>query len=246
MKRLNMQTIKTLPLLAAVTAMTLLAGNPAFAGDEGNPQILPPSFSAVYSELSVAHWKWTYSIPAENHPLLQDGKVDLSQDQPSGPIWFLGGSFAAVPDNNGGYVATANRIGTVPDDKALFFPILDAECSVAEGNGAKYVQLRDCAISDIDPAAGLACVIDGKPVKHLEQYRFQSRLFVWGPLPANNLLGFAAGTVSPAVSDGYFLLLYPLSPGKHTIHFTGGVPGFTLDITYHLTVVKSSPEKRGK
>src|ERR1039458_3134342 len=50
MKRMNMQTIKTLPLLAAVTAMTLLAGNPAFAGGEGNPQILPPGFSAVYSE----------------------------------------------------------------------------------------------------------------------------------------------------------------------------------------------------
>jgi hypothetical protein len=57
MKRMNMQTLKTLLLLAAVTAMTLLAGNPALAGDEGNPQILPPSFSAVYSELSVAHWK---------------------------------------------------------------------------------------------------------------------------------------------------------------------------------------------
>lgn len=246
MKRMKIQSIKTLTLLAAVTAMTLQAGNLAFAGDEGNPQILAPSFSAVYSILSVAHWKWTYSIPADNHPLLQDGNVDLSQYQPPGPIWFLGGSFAAVPSSDGGYVATADRTGTVPDDKALFFPILDAEASVAEGNGTKYVQLRDTAISEIAPATGLACEIDGKPIKHLEQYRFQSPLFVWGPLPANNLLGFATGTVSPAVSDGYFLLLYPLSPGKHTIHFTGGVPGFTLDITYHLTVVKSSPGKGAK
>ena len=246
MKSMKMQSIKTLALLPALAAMTLLAGNFAFAGDEGNPQILPPGFSAVYSELSVAHWKWTYSIPADNHPLLQDGKVDLGQDQPPGPIWFLGGSFAAVPSGDGGYLATADRTGTVPDDKALFFPILDAEASVAEGNGTTYAQLRDAAISEIAPATGLACEIDGKPVQHLEHYRFQSPLFVWGPLPADNLLGFAAGTVSPAVSDGYFLLLYPLSPGKHTIHFTGGVPGFTLDITYHLTVERSSPDKEGK
>jgi hypothetical protein len=197
----------------------------------------------VYSELSVAHWKWTYSIPADKHPLFQDGKVDLSQYQPPGPVWFLGGSFVIVPDVNGGVLATANRIGTVPDDKALFFPILTAEASVAEGNGTSYKQLRNSAISQIDPATGLACEIDGKPVKHLDQYRFQSPLFFWGPLPANNLLDFPAGTVSPAVSDGYFLLLYPLSPGQHVIHFTGGVPGFTLDITYHLTVTKSSSGK---
>jgi len=164
MNRTNMQTIKSLALFWALAAGGFLPGNLAFAGDEGNPQTLPPEFSAVYGELSVAHWKWTYSIPADNHPLLQDGKVDLSQDQPPGPIWFLGGSFAAVPSSDGGYVATADRTGTVPDDKALFFPILDAEASVAEGNGTTHAQLRDTAISEIAPATGLACEIDGKPV----------------------------------------------------------------------------------
>jgi hypothetical protein len=238
-KRMKMQTIKTLALLATTAVVTLLSGRPALAGDDGNPQILAPGFSAVYSALSVAHWKWTYSIPAANHPLLQDGNVDLSLDQPPGPIWFLGGSFAAVPSTNGGYTATASRTGTVPADKALFFPILDDEASIAEGNGTNYAQLRAAAISAIDTTTGLTCEIDGKPVEHLEQYRFQSPLFFWGPLPAGNLLGFPTGTISPAVSDGYFLFLAPLPVGHHTIHFTAGVPGFTLDITYHLTVERA-------
>ena len=87
---------------------------------------------------------------------------------------------------------------------------------------------------------GLTCELDGKPVQHFEFYQFESPLFIWGPLPAGNLFGdpvdFPAGLTSPSVSDGYYLMLEPLLPGSHTLHFTGGVPGFELDITYHLTV----------
>ena len=33
-------------------------------------------------------------------------------------------------------------------------------------------------------------------------------------------------TIYPAVADGVYLMLSPLSPGKHTIHFVGVVgPG---------------------
>jgi hypothetical protein len=45
-------------------------------------------------------------------------------------------------------------------------------------------------------------------------------------------------TVYPAASDGYWLMVEPLSPGKHTINFGGTTQsGFQLDITYELTVV---------
>ena len=39
-----------------------------------------------------------------------------------------------------------------------------------------------------------------------------------------------------AVADGYYLMLKPLSPGVHTLHFVGTIPGFSLDITYHLRI----------
>jgi hypothetical protein len=196
-------------------------------------------YGKTYGEWSAKHWEWLYSFPVDRNPLLMDGNVDLSLGQPKGPVWFLGGSFAAVPVA-GGFLATANRTGSVPPGKALFFPLIDAECSQAEGNGSSLVQLSACAVSDLAGASGLACEIDGKPVQHLEFYQFESPLFTWGPLPADNLFGdpanFPAGLTSPAVSDGYFLMLEPLGPGHHTLHFTGGVPGFTLDITYHLNV----------
>ncbi len=42
-----------------------------------------------------------------------------------------------------------------------------------------------------------------------------------------------------AYGDGYYVMLAPLSPGQHTLHFGGtfkGTPPYILDITYHLTV----------
>jgi hypothetical protein len=54
------------------------------------------------------------------------------------------------------------------------------------------------------------------------------------------------GATSPAVAGGISVLLTPLAPGKHTLHFGGQFVftldqdgfnfRFTLDITYHLRV----------
>ena len=50
------------------------------------------------------------------------------------------------------------------------------------------------------------------------------------------------GSKSPAVADGYYLMLEPLSVGYHTIHFTGKLAidsyYFSLDVTYNLTVAR--------
>ena len=64
-------------------------------------------------------------------------------------------------------------------------------------------------------------------------------------LPDANLFGIDAGDYAPAVADGFYLLLAPLSPGRHTITFggTGNFGGpdapFSQDITYQLRVARS-------
>jgi len=50
----------------------------------------------------------------------------------------------------------------------------------------------------------------------------------------------APGDHDPAVADGYWLMLAPLSPGEHQVHFSSGRPGFSLDVTYDLTIIPSS------
>jgi len=83
-------------------------------------------------------------------------------------------------------------------------------------------------------------------VRNLTAYRAQAPKFSI-TTPAHNILGvpwpgigpFGTGiadTYYPNGSDGYWVMLTPLAPGLHTIHFTSG-DGF-LDVTYRFTVGK--------
>lgn len=56
-----------------------------------------------------------------------------------------------------------------------------------------------------------------------------------------NLPGIPRGTYGPNGSDGFWLMLTPLPPGTHYIHFASG-DGF-LDVTYYLTVAPGHERK---
>jgi len=231
--------------LAVVLGLMMPTTTPQ-AQSNGNPGVIPPNarpYGLTYGQWSARHWQWTYSMPADHHPLTDTADCSAGQ---SGPVWFLGGTFAATPTGPNTVVGTANRVCTVPAGKALFFPIVDVECSEVEGNGTTDAELRPCAKFLADHITNLQATVDGVSIQNLPNYRVQSPLFQFGPLPENNLLGAPAGTISPSVSDGVFLMLAPLSAGTHTIHFAGELVftqaqdgfdfTFTLDITYHLTV----------
>jgi len=217
----------------------------------GNPPILPPSsapYGETYGEWSAKQWQWVYSLPVNDHPLFDTADCSTGQ---SGRVWFLGGTFTTVSPEPGVVIGTATRDCTVPVGTALFFPVIDAECATAERNGTTDAELRACAQDIIDHAIDLSIEIDGVAVQNLAAFRVQSPLFTWGPLPENNVfqdpVNFPPGTTSPSVSDGYFVMVHPLSVGSHTIHFKGSVVftqaqdgvdfTFSLDITYRLLVV---------
>ena len=237
--------------LLAVVLCGALAGS-ALAQSTSNPRILPPGsapYGQTYGEWSAKHWQWLYSLPVDDHPLFDTADCSTGQ---SGPVWFLGGTFTAVSPEPGVVIGKATRNCTVPVATALFFPIIDVECATAEGNGTTDAELRACAEDTIDHAVDLSCEVDGVAVQNLTRFRVQSPLFTWGPLPENNVfqdpVNFPAGTTSPSVSDGYFVMVAPLSVGSHTIHFKGSVVytaaqdgfdfTFSLDITYHLAVTR--------
>lgn len=239
-------------LIPALFATLVLTFGAASSVRADNPRVLPPQshpYGKSHAEWSAEHWKWTYSMPTDAHPLTDTADVSAGQ---SGPVWFLGGTWAPTTDPNGNYVGIVDRHVTIPTGKALFFPIIDAEQSLAEG-GVDEADCRTTANYFADHAVGLSCVIDGRPVRNLAAYRTDSPFFDFGPLPENNLLGLPEGTTSSAVSDGYFIMLAPLSPGRHTIHFTGAFVftmeadgfdfSFSLDITYLITV---KPPGRGR
>lgn len=234
MKKTNAATC--LAVLALTLALTANAA-PAGKGNQGNPGILPPqsnSHGMSYAEWSAEWWKWAVSMPLDHHPLADTADCSAGQ---SGSVWFLGGSFVT---------AETTRRCTIPAGKALFFPVLNTECSTIEPdpfNGETEAELSACAKGWVDGATGF-CTIDGVPVQNMDKYRVQSPLFTFGPLPANNVLfiDVPPGTTGQSVSDGIWLMLAPLPVGQHNIDF-GGVfaSGFNFHIIYQITVV---PAKR--
>jgi hypothetical protein len=235
--------------LAVVLSLCDLV-TPVAPGGGNNPGVMPVNskpYGHSYAEWSARHWQWLFSLPASTHPLFGDDN-DPSQGQ-SGQVWFLGGTFSSIEIEPGIILGVANRNITIRTGTALFFPIIDTESSQLEGNGDTEQELRDSAEFNADFIVpdSLFCVVDGRAVKNPTQYGVESPLFTYGPLPADNVfadpVNFPEGATSIAVSDGYFIMLAPLSVGRHTLHFGGvsdytsiGGPVFIQDITYTITV----------
>jgi hypothetical protein len=241
-----------LVLLGLITAVWAFTTVPAPADDEDNPGILPVDsepHGLSYGEWSARWNQWAFSMPIDKHPLFDT--ADVSEGQ-SGSVWFIGGTFIANPVSPGVVMGVADRTCTIPAGKALFFPIIADETSTLEGNGTTPDELAAVAANIQDHAADMECTIDGAAVNDIGSYRVQSPSYTYGPLPDNNLVQFfgfdaPAGSTSLSASDGVFLMLAPMSAGKHTIHFSGAIIfteaadgfdfTFLLDVTYRITVV---------
>jgi hypothetical protein len=103
-----------------------------------------------------------------------------------------------------------------------------------------------------DPPQQINTWVDGVPVPDLTAYRAKAPMFdvktpahnvlgyVWPGVPGQRGLGMFGTTVSdtygPNGTDGYWLMLKPLTPGRHTIQFTAGDNPAWLNITYRFTV----------
>jgi hypothetical protein len=193
-----------------------------------NPTVLPIQsnpFGKSYGEWSATWWKWANSIPSDINPLL-DQTGENCDVQQSGKVWFLAGSFGE----------TVERDCTIPEGKAIFFPIIYVACYQTADEFDEEVERENCS-SIIDLVSNLEVTVDGNELEDLEQYRVQSPVFTL-TVGENNLLGEPPGTTVRGIADGYWIMLAPLPRGEHEIHFIGEIEefDFSIDVTYHITV----------
>jgi hypothetical protein len=208
-------------MLAAVLPLQAYAQNP-------NPTVLPihsKPFGKTYGEWSATWWKWAGPIPKNIHPILDQSGENCDVQQ-SGKVWFLAGTEGE----------TVVRECTIPQGKAIFFPIISAACYLPADEFDEEVERENCA-NVIDLVSNLEVTVDGKELQDLEQYRVQSPVFTL-TVGENNYLDEPAGTTVKGVADGYWIMLTPLPRGEHEIHFIAEIEeaDFTLDVTYHITV----------
>ena len=194
-------------------------------------------------DLSAEWWQWALSIPPSVNPLTDGTGADCMVGQ-RGATWFLAG-------NGGG---TTIRTCSIPQGTMLFFPVINSvnvnspNVCGQDANNIPVATLRAGAADFINGATKLSLKVDNKEVKNLLQ-RVQSNVFAIAlpednvfDAPCSSLGGVPAGIYSPAVDDGFYVDLPPLKVGKHTLSFHAENPsaGFSLDVTYNLTVVPVS------
>jgi hypothetical protein len=244
-----------------VTTLSLAFLSPAAYAE------VPKVVGKTYGEWSAKWWQWAFSIPqAEDDPVSGVGAVDCALGQ-QGPVYFLAGLPAKFEDLPPGFNEfTGERECTVPHGKALFFPFVNATflnepdeqtcldgplggpCTVDEKR-----ELLDFNIVGARFFCGAAATIDGVPPYELATVRTQSPPFLASPVD-NNSFNVAPGTYDPeALSDGFWMMVPPLSQGDHTVTLRGAfcnaddpddpnsplIPFVAFKMTYDLTVGKS-------
>jgi len=247
-------------LLVLIAALFLFA-SVVYAGGNGNQN--PGIYSAdsnphgrSYSEWGRDWWLWALAIPPDRNPLLDETGAFAFEEQSNCPVVFLAGNFGGTSERSitvkpgtTFYVPVLNFILWTPDDLeyaesvAVYYG-LDPS-TMTEGEllrlAANHLLNDDNSTIDLE--------IDGRLVVNPKQYYSDTPGF---NIPDDDLLG--GGYLPPdnvAAAVNYAVMVKPLRPGEHLIHYysTLDVPeepptwytDFWLEITYHITVQPGAP-----
>jgi hypothetical protein len=254
-------------LRSAVLAATLGSAVPLLAADETTPAgVLSPTVPAkiegrTYADWSEEWWQWNFSLATTHHPLFDTADVSAGQ---RGKVWFLGGDPTGTrsPDVRNAVIPK----GKILFFPIVNVWADNTDCNqsgqrISDGNTT--AALRSFVKSVSDTAHNLSCAIDGIAVDGLSDavntpFRVQTPSpngFSYSLPSQNNFLNFLgascwsntngapirvdAKTYHP-VGDGIYIMVAPLAPGAHTIHFHGEQVffgnNFVQDITYNLMV----------
>lgn len=226
-----------------------LAGCSSDGSSGGSTRIEPLDpderhYGGSYADWAGEFWRWVGEVdPTDDcaEPIGDEtGELCTMGQDPDSEVFFLGGTW-------GGAVERTEC--AVPEDKALFFPLV---ASTADNGGVPEDQWDDLdalearANSDLDniPTGDLELSIDGREIEDLDRFRVEAAPYAY-TLPEDwNLYDCfgspdETGTYEGFIA-GYFIMLPPLPAGEHVIEFGGVVEAggdFNVRATYDpLTV----------
>jgi hypothetical protein len=238
---------------ARVSPFTVLVGLLAFLcaasaqADDPTPRIAPihtrPA-GQTYGRWAAEWWQWALGIPGAVNPLTDTTGAHCAQRQVD-EVWFLAGTFFSTEP--------VVRTCEVPEGKSLFFPLINNfyGAFLNDPPETRTEALVRVAASCTAPAE-ISVRIDDfqvpKPTRFFTGASGSQSPFFNVQMPPGNVFGVDETTVpelvlSPSAEQGYYLFVRPLPPGPHTIRWiaSGCVPGFSQDVTYHLTVAAAGP-----
>jgi hypothetical protein len=193
-------------------------------------------YGVSYSEWSARWWQHMVSTPSGDNSLIDAGGNKCSTGQ-SGPVWLLAGNLGGVSQRN----------CDVPAGTALYFPIYNfigantPNVCFQDANDLSVADLRAQGKGFVDAVTSLNVELDDKPIPRLFDRRYRSTAFSL-TVPSDNVFnagceGLPRGIYSPAIDEGYYVMLKPLPVGKHVLRIRSDASGFGVDVTYNLTIV---------
>lgn len=207
-----------------------------------SPPLIAPIWTTphgqTYGHWAAEWWQWALGVPAAKNPVVDTTGKDCGQRQ-VGQVWFLAGAFTSDP---------VIRNCAVPAGKSLFFPLINLSYGAwlsdpPETQTEAYVR----AAARCTGPVKISVKIDGLPVPKPERYftgasGSQSPIFVV-QMPPGNVVGDEATVpelvLIPTAEQGYYLFVWPLKRGKHTIEWqasaSGCLPPNNLAFTQNIT-----------
>jgi hypothetical protein len=247
---------KTIAMASVFAILVMAVGLSVQAGDgKANPKVLAPNskpYGKTYGEWGAAWQQWVIKTTTENCPVT-DNTGERALVGQSAPVYFLAGTFGEMLGTPWEAPNPVTRDVTIPAGVALCIPINDwgviypedfPEGTSPEDAIAMGYEWLNGAFDEM-PESDLLCVVDGVAITNLRQYRSQSEPFMIYA-PADNVYNdivsswgyppYAEGW-HLSISDGYYVILAPLSAGQHTIHLRSGPADSPFcDVYYNLTV----------
>lgn len=211
--------------------------------DNANSKVYPRTakpHGQSYTEWSVNWWHWALSMPCATNPIFDPSGTKAGNNQ-SGPVYYLAGSG----------VGQVTRNVTIPHGKDIFFPvfnvIIDYPCAPdpawepAPGQTVEELLMSLGWLMDMVNLSNMEVKLDGTTLDNPGSYRFfppHSFKFTGDPDLANCFDWCINGDEQDGWSDGYWIMLKPLSKGQHTLHFHAEVTewGWIQDVTYNITI----------
>ena len=208
-----------------------------------NPMLFPKDarpYGRSIERWSELLWSYIYSIPVDQNPFFDTTGEHCAVDQ-DGPVWFL----PAVPGSHLG--TNISRSCTIPRERAIMLQMSSAlndyPCPDPNFHPAPGQSLYDFLISAISPLfdgeTGFVVTLDGVNIQDPLGYRFTSD-DVFRFSPDLSMVAFDSCITQKhmlGVTDGFYLLFKPMTPGQHTIVLDGhDMQGVPVTLTEHLTI----------
>jgi hypothetical protein len=172
-------------------------------------------------------WRWAYSMPVASNPnatLTVD--CDVGQE---GPMFFLPGYFAGGATTRTCSVSRHQPIAVSLVSLLNDYPCPDPTFKPAPGQSLFDFLLAGATSAQTAEVASVAASLDGQPFTDLASYHYDSKqlFYLTGDKSLQTIDGCVTGSRQPAVSASYFIVLKPLSPGRHVLTASVTAPSGT-------------------